>query len=479
MAAPISPQAAPERAPSCRLLRELAALAASAADFGWPERALAALAGLRPGSTGGLWLGAGDDARLAAGAESSPEDAVAALVLPLGSADGELGRVELRPAPGEPPFDAGERELLQAGTALLAGLLRVRRASDERLRDGRAGLDLIDSSADGIVALDGEGRVRIWNRGAERLFGRRREDAQGRTPEEIFGLEPLFRPGSEGRFDERRIVVRDQERIVNVSVGRLPAAPGEGPGTGAIVRDVTDTVRLRRTLEHSERLSQLGKMAAGIAHEVGNPLAGISSLVQTLLARLKADEAAVERLKLVKTQVGRINLIIRQLVDYSRPVPERRRRCDFNELIREAARLARYDERSRGVDLTLELDDRLPAVEAVPHQVQQVFVNLIHNALDATEGRTYRAVRVRSRRLEGGGAEFGVEDNGCGIAPKDLERVFDPFFTTKEPGRGTGLGLWICRGIVQALPGELDVHSQPDKGTRVTLRVEEPCPSRS
>jgi PAS domain S-box-containing protein len=347
-------------------------------------------------------------------------------------------------------------------------------APDEgRLRDWRAGLDLIDSSSDGIIALDGEGRVRIWNRGAERLFGRTREEALGQRPEELFDEAPLFLPGSEGRLSEQRIRVQGQERIVNVSLSRLPAVPGEGPGTGAIVRDVTDTVRLRRVLEHSERLSQLGKMAAGIAHEVGNPLAGISSLVQTLLARLEQDEAACERLRLVKAQVARINAIIRQLVDYSRPTTAGRRPCDVNERIREAARLARYDERSHGVDLTLELDDRLEPVEAVPHQVQQVFVNLIHNALDATEGRSYRAVRVLSRRLPGG-AEFIVEDNGCGIAPADLERVFDPFFTTKEPGRGTGLGLWICQGIVQRMPGELHIDSRIDKGTRVCLRVEMP-----
>ncbi|MDP2359992.1 MAG: ATP-binding protein [bacterium] len=230
-----------------------------------------------------------------------------------------------------------------------------------------------------------------------------------------------------------------------------------------------ETDRLRAVLEHSERLSQLGKMAAGIAHEVGNPLAAISSIVQTLLAQT-IDEAARERLQLVKEQVGRITAIIRQLVEYSRPSTENRRLTDLNELVRDAARLMRFEPRARGVDLTMELDDRLPPAAVVPHLLQQVFLNLFQNAIDATEGRPWRAVRVHSRRV-GDHAEFSVEDNGRGIPAADLERIFDPFFTTKEPGRGTGLGLWICRGIVETLPGELTVDSVEGQGSVFTLRT--------
>jgi len=230
-----------------------------------------------------------------------------------------------------------------------------------------------------------------------------------------------------------------------------------------------ETSRLRAQLEHSERLSQLGKMAAGIAHEVGNPLAGISSIVQTLL-QTTTDESSRERLLMVKEQVGRITGIIRQLVEYSRPSTERPRPMDLNELVRDAARLMRFEPRARGVDLTLELDDRLPTVAVTPHQLQQVFLNLFHNSIDATEGRTWRSVRVHSTR-EGDWALFSVEDNGCGIPAADLDKVFDPFFTTKEPGRGTGLGLWICRGILDSLGGELSIHSAPDLGTRAVVRI--------
>ncbi|MFA7332283.1 MAG: ATP-binding protein [Candidatus Delongbacteria bacterium] len=233
-----------------------------------------------------------------------------------------------------------------------------------------------------------------------------------------------------------------------------------------------ETERLRAVLEHSERLSQLGKMAAGIAHEVGNPLAGISSIVQTLLLRTE-DETARERLLLVKEQVGRINAIIRQLVEYSRPSTERRRPTDLNELVRGTARLMRFEPRARGVDLTLELDDRLPAVPVTAHQVQQVFLNLFHNAIDATEGGSWRSVRVHSGRA-GDFAVFTVEDNGCGIPAADLARVLDPFFTTKEPGRGTGLGLWICQGILESLAGDLQLESRPGQGTRVTVRIRIP-----
>jgi signal transduction histidine kinase len=252
------------------------------------------------------------------------------------------------------------------------------------------------------------------------------------------------------------------------AVVRLLLGTRSSDGTG----EGGETERLRAVLEHSERLSQLGKMAAGIAHEVGNPLAGISSIVQTLLIRTE-DETARERLRLVKEQVGRINAIIRQLVEYSRPSTERRRATDLNELVRDTARLMRFEPRARGVDLTLELDDRLPAVPVTPHQVQQVFLNLFHNAIDATEGTGWRSVRVHSGR-QGPFAVFTVEDNGCGIAAEHLPRVFDPFFTTKEPGRGTGLGLWICQGIVESMGGDLQLESQPGEGTRVTVRIRIP-----
>jgi C4-dicarboxylate-specific signal transduction histidine kinase len=257
--------------------------------------------------------------------------------------------------------------------------------------------------------------------------------------------------------------------MINLSLSPLDDRQPDG-AAGLFLRDVSQSLRLRRSLEHSERLSQLGKMAAGIAHEVGNPLAGISSIVQSLLKGLPEDDPTRERLNLVKQQVTRITGILRQLVEYSRPARRDRRPLDLNDLIRDAARLLSYDSRARGVDLTLELDDQLPALMLESHPIQQLLLNLLHNALDATEGRSYRAVRVTSR-LAGNRAVIHVDDTGPGVPEELRAQVFDPFFTTKDPGAGTGLGLWICRGIADALGGRLSVEQAPGSGARFVLEL--------
>ena len=330
---------------------------------------------------------------------------------------------------------------------------------------------LIDYSRSGIIGMDAKGCVRIWNRGAERIFAIDREDVLGKRPEEFFDGDPPFRPGKDARKDEYLYRVKDRELFLNISCSRFLNEDGGESGSSVLVRDVTETVALRQVLEHSERLSHLGKMAAGIAHEVGNPLASISSIVQGLQVRLKEDGVAGERLGMVKDQVSRISTIIRQLSDYSRPQRARSRPTDVNEVIREAARLMRFDERSHGVDLTMKLDERIPLLDIAPHQIQQVFVNLLQNAFDATRDQSFRSLIVQSTGGEGF-ADFTVQDNGQGLSPDVADKIFDPFFTTKDPGKGTGLGLWICRGIVEALSGRIWVESPPAGGACFHVRLQ-------
>ncbi len=328
---------------------------------------------------------------------------------------------------------------------------------------------LIASARYGIVGLDSAGRVHRVNPAAEELLGRPVAELMGISLEELLGQELALRLRREQQVDGWPLETGELARMINLSLSPLDDKQPNG-AAGLFLRDVSQSLRLRRSLEHSERLSQLGKMAAGIAHEVGNPLAGISSIVQSLLKGLPEDDPSRERLNLVRQQVTRITGILRQLVEYSRPARRDRRPLDLNELIRDAARLLSYDSRARGVDLTLELDDQLPALMLESHPIQQLLLNLLHNALDATEGRSYRAVRVTSRQV-GTRAVIHVDDTGPGVPAELRAQIFDPFFTTKDPGAGTGMGLWICRGIADALGGRLSVEQAPGSGARFVLEL--------
>lgn len=333
---------------------------------------------------------------------------------------------------------------------------------------------LIETARDGILGLDAHGCVASCNRAAARLLGRDVDELIGSRAGLLLGEELLERARDESQVDSWPLKTPSGERLLSLSYSAFdPARPDEG--AGIFLRDISESIRLRRSLEHSERLSQLGKMAAGIAHEVGNPLAGISSIVQTLLRNMSPEDPARERLSLVRQQVARITAILRQLVEYSRPAGDSVRPLDVNELIRDAARLLSYDSRAQGVELTLALDEHVPPVRARAHQVQQLFLNLMQNALDATEGSPYRAVRVLSRR-EGPLARFIVEDTGRGVDPAQQQRIFDPFYSTKDPGKGAGLGLWICRGIADSLGGRLHAEQVPGGGARfiLELNVESP-----
>jgi PAS domain S-box-containing protein len=242
--------------------------------------------------------------------------------------------------------------------------------------------------------------------------------------------------------------------------------------TGKIVgflgahRDITEQKRLEGQLVQSQKMESIGTLAAGIAHEVGNPLTSISSLVQ-VIQRTTKDVSARDKLELVKNQINRIANTIRQLVDFSRPSSYEPRLMDINKAVREALGIVQYGKKARDVVFTLNLATTLPKTLVVPDQITQVFINVLMNAVDAVDGRK-KEVKVRTLR-DGSFLKIEVMDSGKGIPAEHLTKIFDPFFTTKEPGRGTGLGLWVSYGIMKNLGGDIHVESQPGVGSSFTV----------
>jgi signal transduction histidine kinase len=215
-------------------------------------------------------------------------------------------------------------------------------------------------------------------------------------------------------------------------------------------------------------MESIGTLAAGIAHEVGNPLTSISSLVQ-VIQRTTADEFAKDKLGLIKDQINRIARIIRDLVDFSRPSAYVIKPTDVNKVVREALNIVQYGKKVKDIAFTLELADDLPSLSVVPDQLAQVFINILMNAVDSLEGKP-GSIWIQSRS-NAEHVEVVVKDTGKGIDPGDREKIFEPFFTTKTVGQGTGLGLWVSYGIVESFGGDIELESDLGRGSTFKIKL--------
>ena len=229
---------------------------------------------------------------------------------------------------------------------------------------------------------------------------------------------------------------------------------------------------MRRDLEEAhlqlvqtEKIASVGRMAAGVAHEIGNPLASISSLVQ-ILQRKTQDDFFSEQLSNIKENIDRITKIVRELVDFSRPPSYEKALQDISDIIKTSVGIVKYDKRVRKVKFETDLKESLPKVNIAADQILQVFVNIMINALDAIQGNG--TIHVKSYNDEKN-IYVDITDNGCGMDEKTIKKIFNPFFTTKEVGKGTGLGLSVSYGIVKQFNGEIKVKSKLNEGSTFTV----------
>jgi len=241
-----------------------------------------------------------------------------------------------------------------------------------------------------------------------------------------------------------------------------------------ILHDVTQRREMLDELLRTERLAAAGTFAAGVAHEVNNPLGSISSLVQSLLPE-ETDIARRTSLHTILAQITRISTTLKDLVNFARPSPSQRIRFDLNGQVRETVRLVAYNSRFQGITFEPQLAGDLKLAFADSNEIQQVLINLIFNAADASQhrGGIIRVVTENIAKRDNSGQVkkvlMRVIDNGIGIPPEHLSRVFDPFFTTKPAGAGVGLGLSLCQRIILANFGTIRIDSEVGKGTAVTI----------
>jgi two-component system NtrC family sensor kinase len=238
--------------------------------------------------------------------------------------------------------------------------------------------------------------------------------------------------------------------------------------------------QLNRQLMETGKMASIGELSAGVAHEINNPLAIILTEKQILLDMAEYTPALDEEFKKsmkesmdqVDTQVKRCKRITHNLLRFSRRTKSVIEMVDLNAFLKEVVDLMEREARSGGIRFVMDLDSNLKPLRSDPSQLQQVFLNLINNAIDAHEGKPYGTIRITSKaddRQEKATLVFA--DTGSGIPKENVGKIFDPFFTTKSVGKGTGLGLSICYGIINKMGGKIDVQSAPGKGARFRIWI--------
>jgi signal transduction histidine kinase len=258
-------------------------------------------------------------------------------------------------------------------------------------------------------------------------------------------------------------------------LGRVAEAFNEmaarlGQAQARLLAEGERTLELEQQLRRAATLAVAGKLASGLAHEVGTPLNIISGRAEVLLKETRPGEQRRQDLEIIIGQIDRISRIITSLLDTVRPHKPEVQPTHLDEVLDHLLPLLRHAARRRGVRLTTDVRDDLGALEADPGQLQQVLINLVVNALEATPAGGRVAVNAQPAARDGRpGAALAVQDTGSGIPDEIRPRLFEPFFTTKPRGQGTGLGLAICRDIIRAHGGEIEVTSQPGRGSTFTV----------
>lgn len=418
------------------------------------------------------------------------------LVARLAHGDRRIGALALL---GARPLDPESRLLLAAVADLLTPavthaeyLRQLEREVEMRAREmeeqRRFTQRIIDSLPLGLYVIDREYRIQAWNRKRETgTQGVSREEAIGRTIFEILHRQPAELLRSEfddvfatGRIQQFEVVSETTGDPRTYRLSKIPMRVDDAAVSHVITigEDVTDWREAQERFAHAEKLAAIGTLAAGVMHEINNPLATIAACAESLTLRLAEQGGAgalaeangsTDYLRIIDEEVHRCKRIVDGLLDFSRPKPVTKSRIDLNGVIDQTLFLLKHHARFKKLGVSLELDQSIgDDIVGNPEQLVQVFMALLLNAVDAMQEQG--TVTIRTRR---GGRDdvvvAEVSDEGLGIRRGDKRKIFEPFYTTKPPGRGTGLGLSICYGIVADHGGRIEVDSAPRKGS--TFRI--------
>jgi len=343
---------------------------------------------------------------------------------------------------------------------------------------------IMDNVPDAILTCNSDCIIQDINSSALRLFDGKESDLVGRNLNSFFTVDYDVRILKSEISVQKEVILKRVDKTefpADLWVGPLELA-GEDTSYIAVVRDITNRIQARREVEstrqqyfHQEKMAAIGQLAAGILHEVGNPIAaiaGAASALKTINEQPSSTstigDTVSNNIDVIDEQATRLGNIIHEIADFASPKPREREMLDLNGLLQSTTRVLTYDRRFRSIELDLDLDKNLPAIVGVADQLTQVFMNLLINAMDSCSSVNGEKERILLKsQLDGDRVHIYVQDNGHGMSKETLEQIMEPFFTTKDVGKGSGLGLSLCDTIVLAHGGALDIESEEGKGTTV------------
>jgi PAS domain S-box-containing protein len=406
--------------------------------------------------------------------------------IPLASGGELYGVFDVGYAPGADAHTTDEPAVRPLAAGLAIALRTIRLQGDAiGLRDYQA--RLLDSANALILGIDRSWRITVCNRALLELTGSTRDDVLGADVRDFVSgdqraqITTAFAAALAGQHHSAFTVmlpVRGRPSVRTVwsiaPVGRAGQPGGPVDAVVAIGQDQSKIDQLQQQIVRAERLATLGELAAGVVHELNNPLTSITVYAEYLVRKLEAqgaETADLEKLRRIGASAQRILRFSRDLVQYARPSGKEREPVDLASVVRQSASICEHLVERGGIELGIDLDPELPAIQAVAGQLEQVLINLITNAVHAVENGG--KVVVRARRDGQASVVLEVADSGPGVPAEDRERVFEPFFTTKPDGKGTGLGLPIVRNIVEQHRGQISIDRSDLGGAafRVVLPI--------
>lgn len=332
--------------------------------------------------------------------------------------------------------------------------------------------NVVDHMPVGLVALDSSGKVASYNEAAETILGRSSSETIGKMAADVIPT-PIMDLTKE--LDQgKRVIEREidcplddgRTRPLDLSVSMLEGEEEAFLGHVILFRDLTEVRELQREIDTSRRLASLGRLAAGIAHEIRNPLSSIKGFATYFRERYRDVPEDQRTANIMIQEVDRLNRVIGQLLEFARPMAIQKKRADLQSLIRHSLKLVDKQAQAKEIQVETTLPPEVGPLSVDPDRLNQVFLNLFLNAIEAMDKGGTLSVTL-SKDTETPGVRITVTDTGVGISENHLEHIFDPYFTTRQAG--TGLGLAIVHKIIESHQGEVKVESEVGKGTTVTV----------
>jgi len=385
------------------------------------------------------------------------------------------------------PFEEGRKEDIR-NTAIISGVLILLglagfismfwmqgyRSAKKSLQDTSAIKDQVVTSLPvGLIATDNEGKIAFYNSAAERITGLDLAQARGKDPDTILpshfcGLKESLDLGEsvsekemECEFTENKVVP------VSISASQIINEEGQFVGQVLILRDLGEVRRLQDEIRRKEKLAAIGGLAAGVAHEIRNPLSSIKGIASYYKSKFEDGSEDKEMAGVMIEEVDRLSRVISELLEFARPTKLNRKPSDINEILRHSTRLVEQEAAAKKIGVQLNLASDSVKADVDPDRLTQCFLNLFLNALQAMEsgGR----LTVSSSAGINGDISIDIKDNGSGISAENLNKIFDPYFTSKP--KGTGLGLAIVHKIIEAHQGQIKVRSALGQGTVFSIAL--------